>query len=220
MVEVVPLLRVVQRVRDVDPDRAVVLPEVVREIWPRHQVEPGEVHGAVAKPGAGAESSASGQNKPVAREPEQRRRAGTDAELPGDAVGRVTPRTHAAAVDSPEVMPGADGDAVLARIVAAAGAEEDVMIVQIPPTRARWNCASPAITFEDRITMPRLVLPGRLHVQEQLLETSSERVPGTGEGEDRGTKQAHDGDGRPEYDPRVERLPLGPRTHLPVIDRE
>src|SRR5207237_437024 len=44
MVEMVALLRVVEPVRDIDPDRPVPLAEVVGQIGPRHQVEPGEVH--------------------------------------------------------------------------------------------------------------------------------------------------------------------------------
>ena len=36
--------RVEQLAVDVDPDRPVLLPEVVRQIRPRHQVEPGELH--------------------------------------------------------------------------------------------------------------------------------------------------------------------------------
>src|SRR5262249_55676809 len=40
----VALARVVERVRDVDPDRTVLLPEIVRQVRPRTEVEPGEFH--------------------------------------------------------------------------------------------------------------------------------------------------------------------------------
>src|SRR5207245_2371985 len=36
---------IVERVGDVHPDRAVLLAEVVGQVRPRHQVEPGEFHG-------------------------------------------------------------------------------------------------------------------------------------------------------------------------------
>jgi hypothetical protein len=45
VVDVVPLLGVVQRVGDVDPHAAMLLAEVVGQVWPRHEVEPGELHG-------------------------------------------------------------------------------------------------------------------------------------------------------------------------------
>src|SRR5436190_1111142 len=56
-----------------------------------------------------------------------------EAELPGDVVGCRAPRPHPSLMDAAEVVPGADGDAVLARIAAAAGAEEEVVIVQVAP---------------------------------------------------------------------------------------
>ena len=42
--------RVEQRAGDVDPDRAVRLPEVVGQVRPRHQVEPRELHGDLLAP--------------------------------------------------------------------------------------------------------------------------------------------------------------------------
>src|SRR5262249_11977101 len=159
VVEVMALLRVVERARDVDPDRAVPLAEVRCEVWPRHQVEPGEVHGAVAKLGAGAESRGrspacgsgarpelEARGLPVAGDAQGRRPARTDAELPRDAVGRLAPGADTAAVDASQMMPGADGDAVLARIVAAARAENDVVVVQLPAAAARRHRTSPTIT--------------------------------------------------------------------------
>jgi hypothetical protein len=37
-------LRLVHLVGQVDPDRAVLLPEIVRHVRPGHQMEPGEFH--------------------------------------------------------------------------------------------------------------------------------------------------------------------------------
>ena len=45
VVDVVAFARVVQRAGDVHPDRPVPLAEVLGQVRPRHQVEPGELHG-------------------------------------------------------------------------------------------------------------------------------------------------------------------------------
>ena len=45
VVDLVALHRIEQLLVDVDPDRTVLLPEIVRQIGPRHQVEPCELHG-------------------------------------------------------------------------------------------------------------------------------------------------------------------------------
>ncbi len=44
VVDLVALHRIEQALVDIDPDRAVLLAEVVRQIGPGHQVEPGEFH--------------------------------------------------------------------------------------------------------------------------------------------------------------------------------
>ncbi len=49
VVHEVPLTRVVELARNVDPHRAVLLPEVVGQIRPGHQVEPRESHGALLR---------------------------------------------------------------------------------------------------------------------------------------------------------------------------
>src|SRR5215472_6730247 len=58
VVDVVALARIVERVRNVDPHRAVLGAEVVRQVRPRHQVEPGELHGRLRVTGLGARTSA------------------------------------------------------------------------------------------------------------------------------------------------------------------
>ena len=52
IVDLVTFHRIEQPGVDVDPHRAVLLPEVVRQIRPRHQVEPGEFHRRAPFPGA------------------------------------------------------------------------------------------------------------------------------------------------------------------------
>src|SRR5206468_3885007 len=47
VVHEVPLARVVELGRDVDPHRAALLPEVVGQVRPGHQVEPRESHGGL-----------------------------------------------------------------------------------------------------------------------------------------------------------------------------
>src|SRR5207245_7738594 len=89
------------------------------------------------------------------------------ADLPGDAVGRLAFGPHASGVYPAEMMPGADGDPVLALVASAVRAKDDVMIVQFPPRRADGDRAPPAVTREHRIAMARLALPFRFHVPQQ-----------------------------------------------------
>src|SRR5215475_3002054 len=54
VVDVVALLGIVERVRDVDPHGTVLGAEIVRQIGPRHQVEPREFHRSLRESGPGA----------------------------------------------------------------------------------------------------------------------------------------------------------------------
>jgi hypothetical protein len=45
VVDLVTFHRIEQPRVDVYPHRSVLLPEIVRKIGPRHQIEPGELHG-------------------------------------------------------------------------------------------------------------------------------------------------------------------------------
>src|SRR5262249_36858013 len=92
----------------------------------------------------------------VAVQSEQRPPPDQDPELPGDVCRRFTARTDDAAVYPPQVMPGTDGDPVVPRVVAAARAEDDVVVVKLLPRRARRDGAPPAIRREDRVAMARL----------------------------------------------------------------
>jgi len=47
VVDLVPTHRVVERTRDVDPDRAVFLAKIVGQVGPRHQIEPDEAHASL-----------------------------------------------------------------------------------------------------------------------------------------------------------------------------
>src|SRR5436309_151185 len=44
VVEKMALLGIEERVGDIDPDRAILLAEIRREVRPGHEVEPGELH--------------------------------------------------------------------------------------------------------------------------------------------------------------------------------
>src|SRR5207245_3663680 len=55
-VDVMALARIVERVGNIDPHRAVLRAEIVRQVRPRHQVEPGEFHGSLS----GAERASPG----------------------------------------------------------------------------------------------------------------------------------------------------------------
>jgi len=76
-----------------------------------------------------------------------------DAELPRDVVGRRAPRADPARVDAVKVVRRAHGDAVVAAVVAAVRAEEQVMVVQIPAGAAPGHGAPPAVAREDRIAI-------------------------------------------------------------------
>jgi len=92
---------------------------------------------------------------------------------------------HAAGVHPTEVMPGAERHPVLAPVPAAARAEDDVMIVQLPPRRADRDRAAPPVAGEHRVAMARLRLPLRFHVQEEQFEPLDERgVRVCGKGQD------------------------------------
>src|SRR5438309_46841 len=119
------------------------------------------------------------------------------------------------------VMPGAERHPVLAPVPAAARAEDDVMIVQLPPRRAHRHRAAPPVAGEHRIAMARLPRPLGLRVQEQRFEPLDERaVRGCGEGEDGRPEERDDRNGSGERDLGIRKLPLRTRTQLPVLERE
>src|SRR5439155_4347866 len=138
------------------------------------------------------------------------------AELPGDGVRRRAPGPHAALVDAAQVVPGADGDAVVARVAAAAGAEEEVVIVEVPARRARRDRAAPAVAREDGIPVAGLRAPLLVHVVEEALEAPPGRLGGQGEAGDGAAEEDGDGDGGVKRDVGVDRV----RTHLPLGPHE
>src|SRR5207253_9845538 len=95
----------------------------------RDALPPARARGAVGVPG----TASAGAHVSIAREAKQRLTVGAYPELPRDPVGRRAPRADAICVNAVQMVPGTDGDAVVARVLAAARAEEDVMVVQIPP---------------------------------------------------------------------------------------
>src|SRR5437588_9698862 len=153
-------------------------------------------------------------------EPHERLAAGTHPDLPCDPVRRLARRPDAARMDAAEVMPGAERDPVLALVAATVRAEDDVVIVEVPPRRADGDRAPPSIAGKDRIPMAGLTLPLGLHVQEERLEPADQRIVRMGEGEDRGPEECDDGDGCRERDLRVRELPFRTRTQLPRVERE
>src|SRR5207247_8990263 len=150
----------------------------------------------------------------VPLEPQQRCAPRADPELPRHVVGRRPPRPHAPLVNPPQVVPGADGDAVVARVAAAARAEEEVMVVQVPPRRAGRHGAAPAIAREDRVAVTRLLLPFGPRVLEEPLEAAPRRLEGLGKGRDRLAQQHLERGGGEEDDLRVEGRAFLVRTHL------
>ena len=114
-----------------------------------------------------------------------------------------------------QVVRGADGDTVVARVVAAARAVEDVVIVQARPGRARGDRAPPAVALEDGVTMPGTALPLGRHVAEQALEALPGRCVRRREGADGGPEERYDRGGTLEAYLRV----AAARTHLHLVQR-
>ena len=133
---------------------------------------------------------------------------------------RLAPGADPAPVNAPQMMPGTEGNAILARVVPAVRAESDMVIVELAPCRAHGDRAAPAVPGEDGVAMAWLALPFGLHVEQQLLEATEERIGGMREGEDGGPEERHDRHRRREDNLRVGPFPLGPRTHLPLRDSE
>src|SRR5262245_59146125 len=57
VVDVVALLGIVERAGDVDPHGTMLGPEIIRQVGPRHQVEPREFHRSLREPGLGSRRS-------------------------------------------------------------------------------------------------------------------------------------------------------------------
>ena len=123
----------------------------------------------------GAERT-SARRIPLTDEPDERAPSRPHTDLPGNAVRRLALGLHPPGMDPAEMVPGAERDPVRARIPAAARAEDDVMIVQLPPRRADRDRAPPPVTREHRIAMARLPLPFRFHVHEQRFESADALV--------------------------------------------
>jgi hypothetical protein len=71
-----------------------------------------------------------------------------------------------------QVMPGAYRGSIVPPVVAAARAEENVMIVKISPRAAARHGTAPAIAREDGIPVTRLFRPFATHLVEKPLEPS------------------------------------------------
>ena len=103
----------------------------------------------------------------IADQSKKRLPADPDADLPSDGVWCLAFRPHPARVHASKVVPDAERDPVLALVPTAAGAEDEVMIVQAAPCRADRDRTAPAIPCEHRVPVTRLPLPFGLHVQKE-----------------------------------------------------
>jgi len=107
-------------------------------------------------------------------------------------------------VDAPQVVPGAHGDAVVARIAAAAGAEQEMVVVKIAPRSAGRHRAAPAVAREDRIAVARLRAPLVVYVVEEALEAPPGGFRRQDEARDRAAKEDGDRFGGEERDVGVD----------------
>ena len=92
------------------------------------------------------------------------------AQLPDDPFGRAASRAYASFVDAVQMMRGAHGNAVVARVASSLRAEHDMMVVESAPGAARRNRAAPPIAFKDRIAMPGLGPPRLFDVGQKPFE--------------------------------------------------
>src|SRR2546427_489348 len=103
-------------------------------------------------------------------------------------------------MDAAQVVPGADGDAVLARVAAAAGAEEEMVIVEVPARRARRDRTAPAVAREDGIAVAGLRAPLLVRMVEEAREAPPGRLRGQSEAGDGAAEEDGDRDGGEERD--------------------
>src|SRR2546427_9700597 len=96
-------------------------------------------------------------------------------------------------------------DAIVARIVAAARTEDDVVVVQVAPRTARRYGTAPAVARKNRIAVPRLRYPLTAHVIDSA-HASTRR----GRATERGRPRC-DGSGKHDLD-RPDRR-VGARVH-------
>src|SRR5437879_3847628 len=106
----------------------------------------------------------------VAVRAEKGRPAAAEADLPREVMGGDSADADAEAVDAVQVVRGADGHPVVARVVAAVRAVDHVVVLQARPGRARGHGASPAVALEDRVAMPGPSLPLGRRVAQKPLE--------------------------------------------------
>src|SRR2546425_5981711 len=146
--------------------------------------------------------------------PQQRRPAPSHADIPREIVRRAAADLDDPTMDTSQVMPRADRDAVPLRVLAAAGAEDHVVVVEARPRRADRNGTAPAVALEDRVAVARLALPFLLGVTQEALETAPGQLGRTFEPGDGGAEERHHRRGAREAELRIRRLPVLVRTHL------
>ena len=101
--------------------------------------------GDIVGPGRGCVESLAGavaKERPLSR---------PKAELEAEAIGRRSDHAASAGVYTTQVVVGAERGSVCEVVVAADGAEHDVMVVQIPVGAAAWHRAAPAVAREHAV---------------------------------------------------------------------
>lgn len=151
--------------------------------------------GAAAVVPAGGASDR-GRAIPITDADEERRHPRSHAEPPLDRVWGDAGRLNGTVVEAVQVVSGADGRAIPAQVVAAARAEADVVVVEVPARAAGRDRAAPAVTGEDRIVMARRALPEGDDVAQEPFEPDPAGLGRIGEGVEDVPQQCHDG-GRP-----------------------
>jgi hypothetical protein len=143
------------------------------------------------------------------------------AELPFDRVRGDAGRADRAVVEAVKMMGRADGRAVVAPVVAAAGPEAEVVIVEIPTRAAGRYGAAPAVAGEDRIVVSRCALPMRDDVAQEALERDPTRLVRLRERIEHVAEQRDDGCRRHEPDFGVRHRELLRRSrHVSFLGRE
>src|SRR5215470_8994940 len=184
VVDVVALARIVERVRNVDPHRAVLGAEVVRQVRPRHQVEPGELHERLRVTGLGARNSAAARRRAArsayciraafaraARALVRESRTLRDGSAVSDVGGRGVVASPEGAVEIGQIAePNVVRDRADALPREPRIAQEPIRVVQ---TLEQTNCVNVVPSVSKSLCTYRGLTPWRAATVETVSESSS-----------------------------------------------
>ena len=115
-----------------------------------------------------------------------------------------------------QVMRRADGHPIVLRVVAAARAEVEMVIVKVLPSAATGNGTAPAVARKDRVPVAWLRFPFGAHMPEQPLHPAPGGLTRRCECHDCVPKERNHRRGSAKRDRGIDPLAVHVRTHLRV----